>query len=75
MKTVVKGDMFILDNQQRKFGGDPQYILLWATLPGQQEPSPLLLTDEQVADAINRATQNQEDIAELGTELPVNEFD
>jgi hypothetical protein len=75
MKTVAKGDMFIQDNQERKFGSDPQYAVLWAVLPDGGQPVPLLLTKEELDIAVERAAQNEEDIPALGSEAAVTNFD
>lgn len=75
MKKVVKGEMFIQDNQERKFGSDPQYLVLWAVLPDAVDPTAFLFTREQLTEAVVRAEKNPEDIIELGSIAPINSFD
>lgn len=73
MKTVVVGDVLVLDNQERKFGADPQYAVVWVNSEGNKEP--LIFTQEELVEAAKRAVENPEDIPELGSETSINEFD
>lgn len=73
MKTVVVGDILVQDNQDRKFGADPQYAVVWVR-KGQAE-FPLVFTQEEFDNAIVRSALNTEDIPELGSEAPINEWD
>ena len=73
MKTVVVGDILVQDNQERKFGADSQYGVIWVT--SGNATIPMVFTKEQLAVAILRATRNPEDIPELGSETSNNDFD
>ena len=75
MKKVVVGEMFIQDNQERNFGSDPQYIVMWAVRPDGENAVPLVFTKEEIEDAVYRSEKNPEDIPELGSDAPVNYFD
>lgn len=74
MKTVETGDILVQDNQDRSFGADPQYAVVWATVPGEL-PTAFVFTKEELQKAKERAESNPEDIPELGSEAPVNEWD
>ena len=73
MKTVVVGDILVQDNQERKFGADTQYAVVWVISEGNQEP--LIFTQEELVEAAKRAVENPEDIPELGSEAAINEWD
>ena len=77
MKTVEIGDVFIQDNQERRFGADLQYAVLWVKLLGDEEPKvlPLIMTNEELNRCIARAEFNFEDVPELGNEAAINNFD
>lgn len=73
MKKVVVGDILVQDNQDRKFGSDNQYAVVWVMENGI--PTSLALTKEEFERAALRAYNNSEDIPELGSETSINEFD
>lgn len=73
MKKVVVGDILVQDNQERKFGADPQYAIIWVTDDGVKVP--IALTKEELVNAGTRAAENIEDIPDLGSEAAINEFD
>lgn len=73
MKTVVVGDILIQDNQERKFGADPQYAVVWVT--SGKEQYPLVFTKEDIYEAELRAKFNREDVPDLGSEAAINEWD
>lgn len=73
MKTVVVGDILIQDNQERKFGANAQYAVVWAIFKG--ETVPLVFTRVELINGMDRAIKNSEDIPELGSETSINEFD
>ena len=75
MKQVVVGDILIQDNQERKFGADPQYVVVWVKSIKGNNTIPLLFTKEELFTATLRAEQNLEDIPELGSMTSINEFD
>ena len=74
MKKVVVGDILVQDNQERKFGADPQYAILWVTTP-VGGTIPMAFTKEELNIAITRADDNSEDIPDLGSEAAINEWD
>ena len=73
MKKVVVGDILIQDNQERRFGADPQYVVVWVIHNGKKIP--IVFTEEEFSNAVLRAQQNSEDIPELGSMTSINEFD
>ena len=74
MKKVVVGDILVQDNQERKFGADPQYAVVWV-VKSDEGTIPLVLTRTELAKAIVRGKYNPEDVPELGSEAPINEWD
>lgn len=75
MKKVVIGQLFVQDNQERKFGADNQYYVVWVKLPFSEKEIPLIITEEEFAKLTARANNNAEDIPELGSEASINKFD
>jgi hypothetical protein len=74
-KKVVRGRAFIVDNQDRKFGEDNQYIGMWTQLPDKNKDYALLFTEEEIEKAKKRGLANINDMPEKGLEAPLGAFD
>jgi len=70
-KKVVRGRGFVVPNNNRKFGADPEYINVWVQLPGSVKDVALLFTVEELDKAKGRAVGNEEDIYSRSSFWPV----
>jgi hypothetical protein len=74
-KKVVRGRGFIVDNQNRKFGQDLQYVGVWIQLPDKNKDYALLFTNEEIARAKERGKDNLEDVPAIGNVAVLGKFD
>jgi hypothetical protein len=74
-KKVVRGRGFIVDNQNRKFGSDSQYVGVWMQLPDKNKNYAFLFTEEEVARAKQRGKDNLEDVPPVGSVAVLGKFD
>jgi|TARA_R110002012_G_scaffold320581_1_gene544604 hypothetical protein len=60
---MKKGEIVRVENKDRKFGSQKEYHAVHCAQNGL--PVALLLTQNQLDDAVKRAMENQEDIPEI----------
>lgn len=60
---MKKGEIVRVENKDRKFGSQKEYHAVHCVQNGL--PVALLLTQNQLDDAVKRAMENQEDIPEI----------
>jgi hypothetical protein len=51
-----------IENTDKKFGANDHYWFIWVW--HKDKETPLMLTDDQIADSVERALKNPEDIPE-----------
>jgi hypothetical protein len=59
---MKQGELKSVFNKKKKFGENKFYNITYLKAKNDKEPKPFLFTDDQLSDASERATKNQEDL-------------
>lgn len=65
MTKVKAGKIIKVDNKERKFGANPEYLAIWVENQSNDEFC-LLFTERELKVAKDRADKNKEDIPRKG---------